>query len=85
MQEFIEDVSNSTPTMQPIYKVEPTPSIYDKMNQLSTDRVTLLQRDLEDRIIAEDRRRRLGYSYKDDFSNDIQDLRFIRNMSSKGG
>ena len=85
MQEFIEDVSNSTPTMQPIYKVEPTPSIYDKMNQLSTDRVTLLQRDLEDRIIAEDRRKKLGYSYKDDFSNDIHDLRFIRNMSSKGG
>lgn len=62
------------------------PQIQNKVNEIATERNSFLQKDLEDRILAEERRRRLGYSYRDgSIQDDIEQMQFLRNMSANGG
>lgn len=62
------------------------PQIQNKVNEIATERNSFLQKDLEDRILAEERRRRLGYSYRDNsIEDDIKQMQFLRNMSANGG
>ena len=62
------------------------PQIQNKVNEIATERTSFLQKDLEDRLLAEERRRRLGYSYRDNsIEDDIKQMQFLRNMSANGG
>ena len=62
------------------------PQIQNTVADVANQRNTFLQKDLEDRLLAEERRRRLGYSYRDDsVEDDIKQMYFLRNMSANGG
>lgn len=54
------------------------PSVSEKINAMSTDRNTLLQRDLEDSIL---RNQLLGTYDENKLKKDIEDLRFYQSMS----
>ena len=75
--------SASTPLALEPYQI---PQIQNKVNEIATERNSFLQKDLEDRLLAEERRRRLGYSYRDgSIQDDIEQMQFLRNMSANGG
>lgn len=82
---ILSQIQESAPTplvLEP-YQI---PQIQNKVNEIATQRNTFLQKDLEDRILAEERRRRLGYSYRDSsIEDDIKQMQFLRNMSANGG
>lgn len=83
--EILSQIQESTPTplvLEP-YQI---PQIQNKVNEIAAQRNSFLQRDLEDRLLAEERRRKLGYSYRDgSVQNDIEQMQFLRNMSANGG
>lgn len=75
--------SASTPPVMESYQI---PQIQNTVKDITQERNTFLQKDLEDRILAEERRKRLGYSYRDgSIQDDIEQMQFLRNMSANGG
>lgn len=82
---ILSQIQESAPTplvLEP-YQI---PQIQNKVNEIATQRTSFLQKDLEDRLLAEERRRRLGYSYRDgSIQDDIEQMQFLRNMSANGG
>lgn len=82
---ILSQIQESAPTplvLEP-YQI---PQIQNKVNEIATQRNSFLQKDLEDRLLAEERRRRLGYSYRDNsIEDDIKQMQFLRNMSANGG
>lgn len=75
--------SAPTPLVLEPYQI---PNVQNTVNNIATQRNTFLQQGLEDRILAEERRRKLGYSYRDSSIEDnIRQLQFLRNMSANGG
>lgn len=82
---ILSQIQESAPTplaLEP-YQI---PQIQNKVNEIATERNSFLQKDLEDRLLAEERRRRLGYSYRNSsIEDDIKQMQFLRNMSANGG
>lgn len=82
---ILSQIQESSPiplTLEP-YQI---PNIQDKFKEIAEEKNSFLQKDLEDRILAEERRRKLGYSYKDDIlERDIYENQFRRNMAANGG
>ena len=64
------------------YNTQRPLSAIDRLAQINNNRVTLLQKDLEDAII---RNNLLGIQNPDKLRRDAQDIRFYRNMSALGG
>ena len=70
----------------PVIESYQIPQIQNTIKDITQERNTFLQKDLEDRILSEERRRRLGYSYRDgSIQDDIEQMQFLRNMSANGG
>ena len=82
---ILSQIQESAPTplaLEP-YQI---PQVQNKVNEIAIERNSFLQKDLEDRLLAEERRRRLGYSYRDSsIEDDIKQIQFLRNMSANGG
>ena len=82
---ILSQIQESAPTplvLEP-YQI---PQIQNRVNEIATQRNSFLQKDLEDRLLAEERRKRLGYSYRDgSIQDDIEQMQFLRNMSANGG
>lgn len=64
------------------YSTQRSPSVADRLAQINNNRVTLLQKDLEDSII---RNNLLDIQNPEKLRRDAEDLRFYRNMSALGG
>ena len=82
---ILSQIQESAPTPLALESYQ-IPQIQNKVNEIATERNSFLQKDLEDRLLAEERRRRLGYSYRDgSIQDDIEQMQFLRNMSANGG
>ena len=64
------------------YSTQRPLSVTDRLAQINSNRVTLLQKDLEDSII---RNNLLDIQNPDKLRRDVQDIRFYRNMGAYGG